>query len=72
MMAITARDEIVAPVIMSISLAAPEPEPGFTPASGAVAPTNSATKDESLTILSPRPGVSLLSSTFMPSTREPA
>jgi len=72
MMSITAREEIVAPVIMSTSVSPPAPLPGFTPTMGAPTPSNSPTKTLSFTILSPSPGVSLLSSTSSsPSLKQP-
>ena len=68
MIAITVRDEIVAPVIMSTSLSSSVPLPVFTPSIGGTTPSNPETKALSFSILSPRPGVSLFSSTFMASS----
>jgi hypothetical protein len=68
MIRITARDEIVAPVIMSTSCLSPVSEPTFTPLMGPRAPAKPLMKAESEVILSPSPGVSLLSNTDMPST----
>ncbi len=69
MIPMTVREEIVAPVTMSTSLSLPEPAPDLTPSSRAAAWRNPATNEESFMILSPRPGVSLLSRTFIASTR---
>src|SRR5206468_2223328 len=68
MMRITAVEEMVAPLIMSTSCGSPVPRPIFTPFSGALARPKPAMKAVSKVILSASPGVSLLSSTFIPST----
>ena len=69
MIPITVREEMVAPVIMSTSFSAPVAAPCFTPTIGVSTSWNPVTKSMSLKILSPRPGVSLLSRTFIPSKR---
>jgi hypothetical protein len=66
MISITVREEMVAPVIMSTSCSLPVPAPALTPSISGTTPRNDETKALSFSILSPRPGVSLLSSTFIP------
>ncbi len=72
MISMTVREEIVAPVIMSTSCSVPVPAPAFTPSIGGTTPRNAETKPLSFSILSPSPGVSLLSRTFIPSSSSPA
>src|SRR4051812_17719616 len=65
MIRITARDEIVAPVIITTSVGAVFPRSFFTPVTGAPAFTKPFTNVLSVSILLPSPGVSLLPMTFM-------
>ena len=61
----TARDEIVAPVIITTSFGPLFPRSFFTPLTGATAVTNPFMNALSDSILLPRPGVSLLAMTFI-------
>src|ERR1019366_5134147 len=65
MMRITARDEMVAPVIVCTWLGFPSTIV-LTPLSGAMRPANCAPNDLSTSTLSPSPGVSFWSSTLYP------
>jgi len=65
MIRMTARDEMVAPVIITTSLGVLLPRSFFTPLIGATAFANQFTNELSVSILLPRPGVSLFPITFI-------